>query len=61
MLKYFLENINRKVTTTEMEKYNLRGTTEIIRDVNRKQPTINTTFSLKTDDDEVMGDFKWNQ
>ena len=56
LLCYFLETTNRKVTTSEIEKYEIKGPQEI-----EEKADITKTvdkFGISTNDEDVMGDFK---
>jgi hypothetical protein len=58
LLRYILENINRKVTTTEIEKYQIRGP-YIVKYHNIIDEYANKDFALQsTDDEDVQNDFK---
>jgi len=58
LLAYFLETTNRKVTTSEIDKYKIKGP--------QVPSEVNTTLDISTDkfgitssgDEEAMDDFK---
>lgn len=54
LLIYIIENIDRKTTTTSMEKYEIKG---YIKDVT-KQQIVTQNFGVKTDDEDIENDFK---
>ena len=57
LLRYLIENINRKVTTTEIEKYQIRGP-YIMKYHNIIDENANKDFILQTGDEEILEDFK---
>ena len=61
LLRYFLETTNRKVTTSEIEKYNIKGIsdqTKLPIHLNSEGIKNTTEFKIITNDEDVLTDFK---